>query len=77
MHSQASSRTFNLAWFIVSFVYFTHFAACGFFYVGKVQYEEDPNGRYDNRTWFITFHPPNSPDYHKDYQDILDLPIFE
>jgi hypothetical protein len=43
------------------------------FYIGKIQYEEYPYARYDNRTWFSVF---GEPSFH-DYDPMLDLPAIQ
>jgi hypothetical protein len=43
------------------------------FFIGKLQYEESPHVRFDNRTWISVF---GEPVYH-DYEPILDMPMFD
>jgi hypothetical protein len=65
-----SSGMFVLGIYFIMFIYLTHYAACFMFYVGRLQIEYEPNGRFDNRTWISVF---GSAPYH-DYDPLLDEP---
>jgi hypothetical protein len=71
--SQVSMALINLAIYFCGFVYLNHVAACFMFYIGKYQYLDHRNTRFDNRTWFTEF---GTPPYHE-YDSILDLPMIE
>jgi hypothetical protein len=64
---------YDLTLYLVLYIYLNHFAACGMFLVGKLQLEEDPNARFDNRTWMLVF---GELPYH-DYEPILDMTMIE
>ena len=61
--------TFKLVVFVFIFIYFTHWAACIMFFIGKIQLEDYPHARYDNRTMFSVF---GEPAFH-DYNPLLDM----
>ena len=64
---------YNLTVYLVLYIYLNHFAACIFFYIGKIQLEEHPNDRFDNRTWMSVF---GEPAFH-DYEPILDMSMID
>lgn len=72
-NTKSSMMYYTLILYFIMFIYLNHFAACFMFYIGRIQYEEDPHARFDNRTWMSEF--GNTP-YHG-YDHILDLPFIE
>jgi hypothetical protein len=54
--------------YLICYIYLNHIAACLMFFIGKVQYEQQPHVRFDNRTWFSVF---GEPSFH-DYEPLLD-----
>jgi hypothetical protein len=58
-YSRTSLTLFNLFVYFILFIYLTHFAACLMFLIGRVQYEDYPYARFDNRTWISVFGEPS------------------
>lgn len=64
---------YHLTVYLVLYIYLNHIAACLFFFIGKIQFEEYPNARFDNRTWMSVF---GEPAIH-DYEPILELDMID
>jgi hypothetical protein len=67
-YSRTSMTMFYLTLYFIMFIYLTHFAACMMFFIGRIQLEEYPHSRFDNRTWISVF---GEASYHQ-YEPLLD-----